>query len=354
MPSRHNRLACGLLLGFVLSACGGSEPQQANPTPVTQREQTAVPEAAAEATPTTGNQASDLIDQLTDPQKTAEKLKTLQSYRLHSITKISTKNTESSNESISETLEERINQPLAVHLEVKTNTPDPTNSTWLIDGSVYQVQDTGTEKICNATVLNEQMMEQTFDMARSFNGGMLNALAASFEPTLVAEAESINGMTAAHYQVESDAAGMIIKGDFWITPEGILIKSSSSMDLSSEGNSMITETTIELDQINQIDPFAVPASCTQVADTLMGSLPKLEDAQNLLMDESLMSYSTSMPIADVVAFYKTELASQGYTVSSIYENAEGTMLQAVNDNHTFNLTIAAAMNGLTGVLIQTQ
>ncbi|WP_287045341.1 hypothetical protein [Herpetosiphon sp.] len=24
MPSRYNRLACGLLLGFVLSACGGS------------------------------------------------------------------------------------------------------------------------------------------------------------------------------------------------------------------------------------------------------------------------------------------------------------------------------------------
>lgn len=353
MSSRYNRLACGLLLVFVLSACGGSEPQQAKPTPSAQIEPTAMPEVANSA-PAMGNQSNELLDQLVDPQKTAEKLKTLQSYRLRTITKISTKNAESSNESISETLEERINQPLAVHLEVKTNTPDPTTSTWLIDGSVYQVQDTGTEQICNATVLNDQMMEQTFDMARSFNGGMLNALAASFEPTLVAEAESINGMTAAHYQVESDAAGMLIKGDFWITPEGILIKSSSSMDISSEGNSMITETTIELDQIDQIAPFAVPASCTQVADTLIGGLPKLDDAQNLMMDKSLMSYSTSMSIADVITFYKTELASQGYTVSSIYETAEGTMLQAVNDSHTFNLTIGAAMDGLTGVLIQMQ
>jgi len=342
-----------IIIGFCAQCLWWEQPQQVKPTSVAQIEPTAVPEAANSA-PATGNQANDLIDQLTDPQKTAEKLKTLQSYRLRSITKISTKNAESSNESISETLEERINQPLAVHLEVKTNTPDPTNSTWLIDGSVYQVQDTGTEQICNATVLDPQMMEQTFDMARSFNGGMLNVLAASFEPQLIAESESVNGMTAAHYHVESDTAGMLIKGDFWITPEGILIKSTSSMDISSEGNSMITETSIELDQINQIAPFAVPASCTQVADTMMGSLPTVDDVQNLLMDESLMSYSTSMPMSDVIDFYKTELANQGYTVSSIYENAEGTMLQAVNSSHTFNLTIGTAMNGLTGVLVQTQ
>ncbi|MBM7846640.1 hypothetical protein [Herpetosiphon giganteus] len=357
MHKRVYQLGWSILIGLVLSACGGDAGVRPTPRTTSGSAQTTVPTVPTQSpSPTTGANASALIMRyLTDPEAVAAQLKQLASYRVRTRTMTRTmQGTDTTSESVVETIEARINTPLAVYLQTLSTPDAPPQATWLLDGVVYQVQTTNTDLHCTSTMLNPEMLEITFDMTRSLNGGMLHAFAASYEPQLVADATTINGMLADQYQVSGDQNGVIIAGDFWVNQDGLVIKAQTRMEISSEQTTVITEAVYELDQINLVAPMGIPDGCTPIDETLMGRMPRMDDAQNLLITETMLSYGSNRPTPEIIGVYTTELGKRGYTMTTLYETTDGVMLQAATTDHTVQILIGSGTDTTTAVLIQAQ
>ncbi len=355
MHKRFYQLGWSIMLGLSLSACGGAETALPK-SPTNSHVETPAPAATIQPpSPTTGADASALMTYLTDPQAVAAQLKQLDSYRVRTqTTTTTTDGADTTSASTTEMIEARINTPLAVHLQVSSALDAPPQETWLLDGVVYQVQTTETDPHCTSTMLNPQMLDITFDMTRSLNGGMLTPLLASSEPQRVAEAVMMHGMVADQYQMTLDANGITITGDFWVSQDGLVINAQTRMAIASEQTTLVTEAVYELDQINLVAPMRIPDGCTPLDETLMGQMPRMDDAENLLIVERMLSYGSNRSHAEVIALYTTELAQRGYTVTTVSETADGAILQAITTDHTLQIVIGTGTDTTTAVLIQMQ
>lgn len=354
--SMHKRVYRFIVLGLVLSACSGAETVRPSLSTTSASEQPTTPAASIQPlSPTVGGEVAALMTYLTDPQAVVAQLKHLDSYRVRTqTTTTTTHGADTTSALTTEMIEARINTPLAVHLQVRTAMDVPPQETWLLDGVVYQVQPTDTDRDCTSTMLNPQMLEITFDMTRSLNGGMLPALLASAEPKRVAEAVMMHGMVADQYQMTLDQNGITITGDFWVNQAGLVINAETRMAIASEQDTVLTESVYALDQINLVAPMGIPDGCTPLNETLMGQMPRMDDAQNLLITDQMLSYGSKYSHAEVIALYTMELTQQGYRVTTVSETESGAMLDASTSEHTLQIVIGTGTDTPTAVLIQMQ
>lgn len=354
MRTRSTHLGWSLLLGLSISACGSTATPRPGLLGTPSSQQADAPSTIPSASISSDAGKAALITYLTDPEAAAGRLKQLTSYRIQTRTTTITQGPDATSESVTDLIEERINTPLTVRLQTTRAADDPAQTTWLIDGTVYHLQPSDSEPSCTTTVLDPQLLETTFAMTHALNGGMLHSLAASVEPQLVAKATTINGMTADHYQVALNQAGTRIAGDFWVTPDGLVITAQTRMEIMTEGNALVTESSYVLDHINAIAPMAIPAGCTPIADTLLGGMPRMDDAQQLLITDHMVSYGSNYPRATVVAQYTTDLGQRGYTVTTLSDTDNAVMLQATTTEQSVIIVIGTGNETRTTVLLQTQ
>jgi hypothetical protein len=95
----------------------------------------------------------------------------------------------------------------------------------------------------------------------------------------------------------------------------------------------------ELTQIDQPLDIALPAGCQVDA-------PAMPDAFNLLSLPRSMGYDTPSSVAEVTAFYREQLPSQGWTIDSDPLDGEGGSLTGfVKGNDVLNVVVNTGDNG---------
>lgn len=100
-------------------------------------------------------------------------------------------------------------------------------------------------------------------------------------------------------------------------------------------------------------PDGWPASIPLMSDAKIESSAAVnggaDEGTNLMV-----SYQTAKDVAAVVAFYKEELAANGWTIESTIDVGEGSMISASGANNEVLVINAANSDGATTVVVTTQ
>lgn len=356
---KRTSLLLTLCTVLVLSACGGqpTTPAEAPAAPVVEgapaAEDTPADEPAAEPTAPAGDRdPQDVIGDALDFERSAAILEQLQSYRITSSNTQIVRSDGTVTENASTYVEERINDPLIIRTVVSGDPNSPPNETQIRDGALYQIRAGAGEERCETTVIDNETLEMTVGMARTMlTMGVISAAVGT--PELVARGETVNGILADHYRVTQNQSGISVAGDFWIAPEGYLVKAESTTQIADPnapaGNGLETvfSYNLETDQVSAID---LPAFCG-TPDTLeSAAIPLLDDARDQLITDSLVSYTTDATPDAAIAFYTERLSAEGYSLNTIQENENGAILEALGPERRLQITISNN-NGVTGVVI---
>lgn len=170
--------------------------------------------------------------------------------------------------------------------------------------------------------------------------------------------ETINGVLTQHYQFNQSevqvggATWTNYVGDIWVAADGgYAVKGTFSGDggqLALGGQTGHVEWTYDLVEVNTPITISPPAGCEPPAGS---DFPKMPDAGDFINMAGVTSYTTASPVADVVAFYQTQLVTLGWTPGTADVTAEQATLIFTKDTQTATLTIASG-NGKTTVIIQ--
>jgi hypothetical protein len=203
-------------------------------------------------------------------------------------------------------------EPAARQLTVTTtgDAPDPT--------TVFRAEMNGAtfdkrgEESCVADVIGA-------DPEAAPLMGPATALAAVFGAD-VAGSETVNGTAADHYTFDERAilqsGRSTSTGEAWVATNGgyvvkYLLRSKAGAELFGDGIEGTITWDYELTGVNQPVAMSLPEDCP----TGLVDAPQLPDATNVDNVPGLLTYDTATPLADVVTFYQTELATRGWTAS---------------------------------------
>ena len=149
--------------------------------------------------------------------------------------------------------------------------------------------------------------------------GPATALSAVFGAD-AAGSETVNGTPADHYTFDERAILQTSRststGEAWVATNGgyvvkYLLRSKAGAELFGDGIEGTITWDYELTGVNQPVAMSLPEDCP-------GGLvdaPQLPDAANVDNLPGLLTYDTATPPADVVTFYRTELANRGWAAS---------------------------------------
>ncbi|MFM2070047.1 MAG: hypothetical protein RLZZ623_310 [Actinomycetota bacterium] len=135
-----------------------------------------------------------------------------------------------------------------------------------------------------------------------------------------AGSETVNGTAADHYTFDQQAIlhadGSTSTGEAWVATNGgyivkYLLQTKAGAELFGDGIDGTITWDYELTGVDQPVALAMPEDCPAG----LVDAPQLPDAANVENLPGLLSYDTSTPMADVVAFYQSELANRGWTAS---------------------------------------
>ena len=135
-----------------------------------------------------------------------------------------------------------------------------------------------------------------------------------------AGSETMNGTAADHYTFDERAilqtGRSTSTGEAWVATNGgyvvkYLLQSKAGAGLFGDGIDGTITWDYELTGVDQPIAMSLPEDCPAG----LVDAPTLPDAANVDNLPGLLTYDTSTPVADVVAFYQTELASRGWTAS---------------------------------------
>ncbi len=355
-----------LLTILALTACGGRSatpsaagepPAAAEPSasgePVSAAEEAPAEPLADPVAPAGDRDPQDVIGDAIDFERSATILDQLQSYRISTTSTQIVRSDGTITENASTYVEERINSPLTIRTVVSSDPNSPPNETQIRDGALYQIRDGADDQRCETTVIDNEMLEMTVGMARTtMTMGII--FAAVGTPELVAQGETVNGITTDHYRVTEDQSGITVNGDFWVAPEGYLVKAESKSTIAdpnaTAGNGLETlfSYNLEIDQVAVID---LPAFCGTPDTLASADIPLLEDARDQVITAEGIVYATDVAAAEVAAFYTERLSAEGYTVTPLQQDESITMLQAARPGRTLQIMIGGSITGGTGVTI---
>ncbi len=175
----------------------------------------------------------------------------------------------------------------------------------------YMITDEGGEQQCISFSSDDNRFSQNWigpDAFGSVRGGRYVGQ------------ETVNGIRTKHYRYDEKATGIDmysrLSGDIWVAVDGgYAVKDVAEW----EGNLLgaVDETaeegkgswTWELSEVNQPLEIAAPPDCESAA----AGLPVLPDATEKASFGDMTTYTTATKLADVVAFYETEMPKAGWT-----------------------------------------
>jgi hypothetical protein len=178
-----------------------------------------------------------------------------------------------------------------------------------LDGAAYEVRG---ENGCSATIIEEgNSLSQRLEPA-----GFLNYIIGAEE----AGAETVNDVAANHYTFDERALGQLglanSMGEMWVAAQaGYIIKyvlrTEGDADYFGEGIQGSLTWDYELTDVNQPVTFELPNDCPSG----MVNAPLLPDASNILSMPSVLAYDTASSLADIAAFYQSELTNLGWELT---------------------------------------
>jgi hypothetical protein len=154
-----------------------------------------------------------------------------------------------------------------------------------------------------------------------------------------------------------------IEGDVYVAKDGgylvgMEIDGTGPIDFFGQGEDSYGTMHMEynLTDINEVTDIALPEGCDDSAAAGGSEFPVTDDATELASFAGFTSYKTDMAFDDVVDFYETTLADEGWTkLEDDSFSAEGTaVLVYTRDDETLNLTIGADDEDTQFVLITSQ
>lgn len=305
-------------------------------------------DSSGDDTQSSDNQSSDtpVIDSLSDsfdPVKMEAFLSKLGSYRMVNETNITTPSDGKTETTTSRFVEERIIEPSIVRTIVGTEAQG-TTETYLLPDMLYNVQNGE----CRITGLNTESWATSLQMARNMMGSVSMMLVlSSGEPKLVERNVTVNGQNTNRYEISTSTTGIKMQGEFWVREDGLMIKANTNSEMAG----ISTVSNYELSAIGEIDTISIPAECPGLEDMASSNVPKVDDAKITLQTEEQLSYNTSMPLEDVVSFYKERLAADGYEVTTLSESESYVQLQAKGSEMDLTIVIGQNQDGTLGVLI---
>lgn len=314
-----------------LAACGGTPtpPPTAQATATTTKASqsqaptaTTPPQKAAAAPSPTAPAArpptATPVDDVLTLTNRAEGLDALKSYRMRWQAQWSTTEGGKSEKGTWDWIEEYSASPQAVHWVWKMTDASGASAgqmeQWQIGDTIYMVTtDQGTSTCMSFSGTDNQVTKGVF--SPSSLGSLSGAKYVG--------AETINGVRTKHYRYSEQNAALVgfskVTGDVWVAVEGgYVVKDTISWEGSagpfaagSQGKGE-GSWAWELSDVNKPITIKPPENCGGAAR----DLPVMPNAIDKTVMGDLISYTTPSKPADVIAFYRTEMAKAGWQVES--------------------------------------
>lgn len=169
--------------------------------------------------------------------------------------------------------------------------------------------------------------------------------------------EDVNGVMARHYRFTgedvdlSDAGLSDVTGDIWVAVDGgFVVRQEASAERSGvdgDGAQGHLEWTYDVSDVGQPVSISAPDECENPA----ADVPVMADAADVSAFGGLVSYVTSAPIEEVVAFYQEAMAEQGWTPgAALTDNPEGAFLDFTRGEEKVSVFVSQA-DGDTSVMV---
>ncbi len=361
MKKLHLWLGALLLAALVLSACGSSAPASgggapapsgAKPTAAAQQpQQPSQPQQQAPANePDQSNTAKDLLD-LKD---VTEGLGSLDSYK-SSFTMSFDGTEDKQPKQWSMTVEEEfVKNPPAKRSTIKSTGTDAS----------------GGESFIQTIQVNGKQYTTFGDTCASSDSTETPTASASLSPsniigdirgTQLLGTETVNGVPTQHYAVDLTHFASLLqysnaKGETWIAQQGNYVVKYTFEATGKDaffGGTTDTEGTIrwtyEVNDVNQLIDIKPPENCGGAPS----DVPVMSDAQDRSSFGNIVSYTSPSSFDDVVAFYKKEMAGNGWQEQEGGMSAEGfAMLSFTKADRKASITLTADKDkNVTSVLI---
>jgi hypothetical protein len=176
---------------------------------------------------------------------------------------------------------------------------------------------------------------------------------------LVSKGETVNGVTADHYTFDEKAISFgtfaSAKGDVWIAQDGgFLVKyvgTATGKDSILSGRSAEGTFTWEynVEDANQVTAIALPKECAGQKPAM--DIPVPENATDKTSFGKMITFKTPDTPADMAAFYKKELAKQGWKAGEANAMGDLQTLAFSKDDRKLSVTITKEDSGGSNVLI---
>jgi hypothetical protein len=174
---------------------------------------------------------------------------------------------------------------------------------------------------------------------------------------LISGNETVNGVVTKHYR-QTDVEGAALAGfttyevDIWTAVDGdyvvrqVLVAEGSLVGVGSGEGRMEWE--YNLLDINSPVTIAAPEGC----DPPIGAdFPTMPDATDVTSFDTILTYTSVSPMADVVAFYNEQLPALGWTAGTASTDIPGmATLEFTRGDETVSITITES-EGTTSVMI---
>jgi hypothetical protein len=152
-----------------------------------------------------------------------------------------------------------------------------------------------------------------------------------------------------HLYVAEDG-GYLVRSIMDVTGNSAFIADTED----EEFQSATTHIEMNLRDVNEAVEIVLPAAC-EGQEAGSADWPMLEDASTISSFAGIVSYTSETAVADVIAFYDTEMMALGYTQnteSSYIAEDTGILTYANEDGEEVSITIAKdSASGLTTVTI---
>jgi hypothetical protein len=170
--------------------------------------------------------------------------------------------------------------------------------------------------------------------------------------------QTINGVDSRHYiitpeNIASLAVYEVDQADLFVAEDGryvtrLLIVGYGVNDVLGSGQMQEGEIYYELNftPSDNVSAIALPSGCTQATEA---EYPTLPDATSTLSMEGMYSYETQTPLAEAVAFYKTELQNSGWTLGQELVQAPNATLMFTGSDGTLMITMGPGQSGGTQI-----
>jgi hypothetical protein len=212
-----------------------------------------------------------------------------------------------------------------------------------MNGALYQLVQEGS---CLATVIQpESFLAETREPV-----GFLSSLIGAKE----VGSETVNGVASKHYTFDERALGeqdvAASKGEVWVAVDGgyvvkYTLATTGSADYFGEGAEGVLTWDYQLTDVNQPVAITLPTGCPAG----MIDAPVLPDAANVVKLPGILRYKTVTSMADVVAFYQTELMALGWQLPAPPSVADDSaLMDFIKDNQYIKLILMVA-DGTTHV-----